>query len=212
MERHGAEGGEGGGVQTDVGRHARRQVGGDGHHLGVAGVAGAGAGDPVAGSEETLDSGADREHRSGRGVAERPQLVAPRLHLPVGGQHPFAPDGVEDAAHQIGPGPGGRQKRVAADLDGVPLGAGRDDREGVAHQDRPRPQRRLRQIDDVDRPAPRLHDHLLHGASPSSARLPRRSGSDGFNACALSMIGAAWYRPSGPRIGQAPRSSLPTSA
>ena len=174
LEGDRADGGEGAGLEADAGREHRRQPPGHEDHLGVAGVAGAGAGDPVAGAE-AVDSGADGDHRSRRGVAEGDRHVEPAAHRLDGGGQAVAPGLGDHLAHQVGPLARLAEQALAGQLDHRPLGARADQRGGRPHQHAAGPEGGRRHLGHLGRAAAVALDDGFHLGDRLTSRARRRA-------------------------------------
>ena len=173
MHGDGAQGDVGGVLVGDADGHVHEQVAGHGDHLGVIGVAGAGARHLVS-ERDAGDLGADADHLADQRVAESLRFGDGVLHRLEGGGEAVVLDFLQDAPHQVGPG----QRLADVAFLGQPehraIGAGADQRGAGAHQDAVFRHRRRRRVGDGDLAGLEVLDDDFHGPP---TRLPTGAGS-----------------------------------
>ncbi len=156
MQGNRADGDERGIIQADAVGHAHRQVGGDGHDLGVVGLASAGARYAIPLLEFLACQRADIEDGPGAAVPEWDSHVESTTHGLDGGGDAIARGLVEHLANQVRSLARGVHQIRAAGFDEHPLGA------LVLHQDATVRAQRRRHLDNASRARATVLQHLLH--------------------------------------------------
>jgi hypothetical protein len=171
LHRDRAEGREGGLLERQAVRNVGRQVLGDDDELGVVRIAGAGAGDAVAG-DERMNALADGFDDPGARITEGLGDVEAIHDRAIGRERAFLAQLAEDLLHEIGAAPRLAEQRLPREVHRHLLGPGREDGERVADEDEPGTDGGGGDQGELEGAGARVLEDLLHASTPDVSRWP----------------------------------------